>query len=505
MVESQSLASEDPNLDSDLQKIRKKRANELKGRIWKVRQDTWGTLAQTTKDFASHFLPTDDIYGSSGSGSDDIPALAHFQYLAERRIGIAYKITMKPAQDAVRNRFKFMNTKTEEHLENKETEKILDFCERTDFYNQLAKAMFFERVFGVGFLVKYFSKNDKENQSFADPVKGNKEPVAFQAFPPTHMSPIDVYRTSYLDTDPQLWDLQGGVYNPQRIDHTRVHVFMTRDVTERWRGLSVFEPIWIPLMAYFQSQIYLLRAFAKLGNTIPYWLIDSPSNLVDVYDEYADLIEEMKMNGIYIGRKGDEFGFAPTQIGQGIAEMIEVWKEDIAAGTSFPVPILWGRVQSAGLSGAAYLMAERYYWNEISNIQASISDDVLRIFKDAGFKLKNTRIDWNLAITKTDQQRLLDEGMQIENELLKEQLIQTRLMTDQMIENPEGMQEGGEEGGKEGGKEEGEEEGAPTNKNDKGKPPGAGASSSNKDFREIIKKRRKQLLRNLYEPWSVKA
>lgn len=397
----------------------------------------WSGFKSEFTDFASHFLPTDDVYGSSGSGGDDIPMLSHFQWLAERRLGIGWKVTWKASQDAVRNRFKIADYQGEIQ----ERDDIFDWMELpdVDFYNQLGYALYFERVYGIGFLMKYYTTNDREHQDFSTPAPKNKKPIALQAFPPTVMTPTDIYRTSYLDTDPQKWTMQGGVYNSQQIHPSRVEVIMTRRVPHRWRGLSVFEPIWIPLMSYFQAQIFLLRGFARLGNMIPFFAIDSTDDLESLYALYADLIDEMKMNGIFIGRKGDEMVFAHPDAAQGLDKQMEIWKEDIAAGVSMPVPILWGRVASAGLGGAAYLMAERYYWNEISNIQASISDDIIRIIKSAGFKWKKNRIDWNLSITKTDQQRLLDEGMEIQNEILKEDLIQRQLETSFMIQN---MKEG---------------------------------------------------------------
>jgi hypothetical protein len=142
------------------------------------------------------------------------------------------------------------------------------------------------------------------------------------------------------------------------------------------------------------------------------------------------------MNDLYIGKAGEEFGFAPTQIANGLTEMMEIWKEEIAAGTSFPLPILFGRATAAGMGSAMYLVFERFYWNEIANIQASISDDVLHILMDmAGFEdLEDKRVDWKLAIQKTDQQRLIDEQMQIENEILKEQYVQAQIQTRMILE-----------------------------------------------------------------------
>jgi len=399
----------------------------------RVKNNPWRYQKQQYDDFASHFLPTDDIWASSGTGVDTVPSLQYFSWLAEKRIGVAYKIARKPAEDAVRNRFTIRDFKGDEV----DDDDILDWMEDTDLYNQLVEAFYYERVYGCSFMMKYFSESDKDKDDLSKPAPSNKRPVAFQAFPPTHMSPVNVHQTNWLGTNPQKWDLIGGDYNIGKIHHSRVHVFMSRRVPDRWRGLSVFEPIWIPLMSYFQAMIFMLRAFSEMGNVIPVWLIDDlGEDALDLWTQYSSLLDEMKMNGKFVGKKGDEFTFPTTNIGQGLPDLMEMWKEDISAGTNLPLPILFGRVTAAGLSGAAYLMAERYYWNEIANIQASFSDDIIRIIRDAGFKTidRKKRIDWNLAITKTDQQRLLDEGMMLQNEILKEDLLQRRLQTSVMAE-----------------------------------------------------------------------
>ena len=398
---------------------------------WKNTKSDWGKTNQdykdfahtflggNTKDFASSFLPTDDIYGSSGSGVDDVPSLVYFQYLAERRIGIGWRLTRMPADDAIRNRFRITTFKGT--IE--ERDDIFEWCEETDFYNQLAQALYYERVYGIAFLMKYFTENDREKEDFSKSVKKGRKPVAFQAFPPTVMQPTNVYKTFYLDTDPQKWDITGGLYNVGKIDHTRIHVIMTRRVAQRWRGLSVFETAWHSFLSYFQAIIYLLRAFNKLGSMIPMMKIESNMELSELYTKYADLLDEMKMNGIFLGRQGDDINFAPTNIAAGLKEMMEIWIEDICSNCGFPVPIIMGRAQAAGMGSAMYLVFERYYWNTIAHIQASLTDDLLRMFKYIGFEnLERRRIDWQIAIVKTDAQRLADELAEQEVKLQKKQL-----------------------------------------------------------------------------------
>jgi len=410
----------------------------------------WKQQKQSFDDFQTYFLPTDDIWSSSGTGDDALPGLSHLQYLAEQRVGVAWKIAKKPAEDAVRNEFTIRDRQNNETM----TDELFDFLhdEYVDFYNQLALALYFNRVYGTGFLMTYFTDSDKKNDDFSKPAPKGKRPVSYQAFPPTLMSPINAYQSEWLTSNPQKWDLMGGQYNSTTIHHSRVHVIMTRPSVNRWRGISVFEPIWIPLMSYFQAMVYMLRAFSEMGNVIPAWLIDAEEDQIEIIDLYADLLDEMKMNGKYVGKKGDEFIFQNTHIGDGLQNLMEIWKEDIASGSNMPIPILFGRVANAGLGSGGYLMAERYYWNEVSNIQRSLSDDVIRIIRAAGFKDIDfkKRVDWQLAITKTDQQRLMDEGMELQNEILKEDLIQRRLQTGmmmdqfkQMKENPENFQVSG--------------------------------------------------------------
>lgn len=376
------------------------------------------------------------MYASSGTGDDSVPGLSAFEWLAEQRIGVGPKITRKPAEDAIRGRFTIRDFQGKEYID----EDLMDWMEdpNIDFYNVLVQALYYERVFGIAFIMKYYTESDREKADFSKPAPKGKKPVGLQAFPPTLMSPVDEYRTTWLDTNPQKWDLQGGLYNAGRIHHTRVHVLMTRRSATRWRGLSIFEPIWIAIMSYFQAQIYTLRAFSEMGNVIPTWLIDDPlDDLEELWTERASLLGEMKMNGMFIGKKGDEFIFPTTNIGAGLKDLVEGWKEDISAGTNIPVNLLWGRITASGIGQGGYQVQERYYSNELGNIQSQITDDVIRFLAQCGFPEVGVKkwLDWKLTITKTDEQRLMDEGMEIQNEILKEQLMQSRLETDFMMKN----------------------------------------------------------------------
>jgi hypothetical protein len=386
-------------------------------------------------DFSSNFyLPTEDQWSISASGQDFMGSWSQYQFLAERRIGVGAKITRFPAEDAIREGFKFLDLKSKSVAP---MPKIDEWMKKTDFLNELARVIYFERVYGIGFLVAYYSKDDKANGRMSEKLSREEKkngPIAFEALSPMEVSPLNVYESNKLEKNPQNWDLRGGSIDPQEIHHERVRVFMSRPVVNRWYGLSIFELVWDHIIPYYQSQIFLLRGFAKWGTMVVDYEVDSTDDIDALYDEHQEVIEDMKFNGTLLHTRGTRVGFMPTQLGTGLQEVIEIWIEGIAAGTGIPVPVLMGRVTSAGLSGAAYLMAERYYWNTVKNIQKSFTDDVTKILVNAGFDLEGKEIDWNLSVTKTDQQRLIDEGMEIENEILKEQYVQMQIQTLMMLD-----------------------------------------------------------------------
>jgi len=392
------------------------------------------------EDFPSFFDPAGDITSTSGTLSDDQPGVSQFKWLFEKRLGVTNNISSKPAEDAVKMKFRLAKYNGE--IDEKLTEEIMDWLEDPDlkFWDQLALALTFERVYGIGILVKYYTKDDKENNLLETEAPKNTKPIAFQAFPPDVMTPINTDKSVWLGSDPNEWDWHGGTIGPSKIDHSRVQVIMTRPSTTRWRGQSLYEAIWIPLLLYFQVFVFMLRHFTKWGNIIPKYMIEGEEDLDTIWTLYADLIEEMKMNGVFLGRKGDELDFAPSGTAQGINELMEILKEEIAARTRIPVIVTFGRTSNAGLGSAGYLLAQMEYWGEVANIQRSISDDIMRIIKLAGFNIKGRRLDWMLTINKTDQQRLIDEGMEIENEIMKEQYIQAQIQTMMLLEQAQNPQ-----------------------------------------------------------------
>lgn len=437
----------------EAEKLMINRASATNKRSMSVQKNTWIDYKQGITDFKNTFFPNikredfpafhdpvGDITSASGTLSDDQPGFSQFQWLVEKRLGVCNNVASKPAEDAVRNKFRMVKYSGE--VDDKLTEEIMDWLEDPElkFWDQLCLALYYERTYGVSCLVKYYTTNDKENGKLDTQAPKNTRPISFQAFPPNIINPQNTNKSVWLGSDPNEWDWQGGMIGPTKIHHSRVQTIMTRPSAMRWWGQSIFEAIWIPLLLYFQVFVYMLRHFTKWGGVIPAYMIDGEDDLDDIWTLYGDLLEEMKMNGIFLGRKGDELTFTPSNTAQGLTELMEILKEEISARTRIPVIVIFGRTSNAGLGSAGYLLAQMEYWGEVANIQRSISDDVMRILKLAGFNLKGRRIEWMLSMNKTDQQRLIDEGMEIENEIMKEQYMQTQIQTMMLLEQAKNPQ-----------------------------------------------------------------
>jgi len=72
-------------------------------------------------------------------------------------------------------------------------------------------------------------------------------------------------------------------------------------------------------------------------------------------------------NNFFFLGKDDKLEFPTTNIGDGIYNLAELFKEDISAGTRIPLNELFGRTESGGISGTGNLTAERKIYQPIRN------------------------------------------------------------------------------------------------------------------------------------------
>jgi hypothetical protein len=437
--------------DKGLKKTKKAIAKSLKtGKLHeliKIQTEMFSKVKR--EDFGNHYNPSDDIFSTTqtGANSDARPAIQDMIALAEMRTGVAFKIANKFPSDATKNWFYFADMNRKEIP----MPKIEEWMKKLDLRNQWTEACKGDCKTGAGFLIKYWgNKKDKDGklipENMQEPPPKNIPPVAVQALSAQHMSPTNTFesrgRANFVE---DMWEFNGGKLNAQFIHKDRVEVIITEPSSYDWRGLGKLEPCWLSLKSYFNCIIFLTKGFGKWGNTVPILKMgDSESNR-NAFNNWLGLMQDFVMNGFYLIGKEDELDFVTTNLGAGMTEYIEVLKEDIAAGTSIPVAVLFSRTVTNALGNIGMLPHERIYMNELANYQLSITDNLHR-FIGKYWNLEGKQIIWNLAIQKSKEQRLNEDNMEYQNELLELQVKMAKIQYktqkmqfDIMKENPQLM------------------------------------------------------------------
>lgn len=369
-------------------------------------------------DYANFHKPTDNIYESPTGGSTDDrgrPSIQELFFMGSQRIGLGHRICFGTASDAIRNWFKFedINTKKVVLLP-----KIDAWIQKTDFKNQCIQWVSDARQYGVGFLVKYWGNN--EDMAVAPP---KSPPTKFGAISPLYLMPLNTYESNTLDFDEECWEFQGGVFGAKSklIHRDRIEVLTFERIPGHWRGISQLEPIWLSLVCYYNAIIYSMKAVSKWGGMIP---VMKSGHAVPTPKEYAarlEIMTEFVKNNFFILGRDDDLQFPSTNLGQGIAQIIEILKEDISSGTKIPLNQLFGRSVSGGIGGEGALTSERNYMNLLAGVQTSCEDDIWKIISDY-WDVSHVHPAWNLALQKTSEQRIREEGMVLQNEIMEENL-----------------------------------------------------------------------------------
>lgn len=405
---------------SEVDIARKKAIGALK----QIRQQIvkWNDVHRRS-DFKRYYSPSDNIYNDTPSGRDaGRPPLQDLAMCMDSRIGFGQKITRNLARSAVRNRMEFIDITTEKVVLNDAVNDIKSWTVKTNFWNAFEDCLAFERCYGLGFIVYYWSKNDDFTKS---PPK-NKPPIAFQAFPPSVLTPLNLTETGLLDYDKEVWEFSGGIFSHSKIHKDRVFVLVTRPVTFDWLGLSVFEPIWLSTMAYFQVVQGGVKNISKWGEMIPIFRMAQDAPTREMYTEYLDLVDEFRQNYTFVLGQGDSLELKSTELAKGLTEFTEFIKEDIVSGTGTTLNWLFGRSVTGGIGGQGALTAERAVVATIADIQHDISQPLWTIF-NRWFNVKDIRPQFQLDLQKTKASRLIEEQMQLQNDILEEQLKMLKL------------------------------------------------------------------------------
>jgi len=380
------------------------------------------SIAKT--DFAPYYKPSENFYGSA-SGEDQRPSLADLAAIGQVRMGCVWMATAEIAGDVVRNWHSFVDPdRPDKPIKDDATKAIFKFVVKTDLKNASHQWVRWERLFGTSFLVKYWTNKDKDTMHEPAPFK---PPRKFRAFSPRFMTPINLNSSNELNYQEELWKFSGGIFAKFAIHQDRVDVLTTRPEEGNWRGLSLCEPVWIPLMGYFNNFIYIVKAYRRWGDQVP--VMHSGDTIPDAeeIDDILDLMDQFEANMKWAVGKDDKIEFIQTKIGSGIKESMEMFKEELSCCWRIPLNQMFGRSVGGGLQRAGALVSKEDKLQNDSNIQMSITDNIKKIYTDAGFEVEQWDLLWNMAVKKTDEQLAKEEGMQTQNKILAEQLKSQKL------------------------------------------------------------------------------
>lgn len=371
-------------------------------------------------DFANFYGATENIHTGSGTGvQSDSQNMYELHFLANKRLGVGNAITQGFSEDALFNWFNPKKVDTRNTVV--PVKGFNKWVVETDFKNQSINWNTHKRIYGIGLLVKFWKNNDVSSGAINTPAP-NKPPRRFQVLSPLYLAPTNTWDTRGLTYDEENWKFMGGNLKFTSIHKSRIEVLRGTPQPDTYRGLSIIETIYLPLICYYNALIYFTKAMAKWGNTTPVIKSGSVTPTPEEYVEFLALMKEFEMNGFFFLGKEDSLEYPTTNIGAGLYQSVELLKEEIAAGTRIPLNQLFGRSESGGIAGTGNLTAERKYLNNLANEQSKISDDFLRIFTQAGFDFEGKDLYWNLALQKTREQQLTEEQMEVNLNISKQQL-----------------------------------------------------------------------------------
>lgn len=388
--------------------------------------------ASSRSDFKKYYTPSDNLWGNP-TGQDQgrgFHLLQDYEMLMDKRVGWGAKATRGLAATAVRNDLEFIDIRKSKAVENETTDKIQQWILKTNFKNQFEDCVSFDRGYGTGFLVFYWSK--KDDFESAPP---NTPPNSFDAFPPTILYPLNLTETGKLDYDTDVWDFGGGHFNFQgKIHRDRIFVLTTRELPYDWLGRSVFDPIWLSAMAYLQIVQGIVKGISKWGNIIPVFTMQDEYPEKEKYKKYLELVETFRQNYTFILAQGETVTFEQTDLGAGLEKFAEFIKEDIVSGLEMSMNGLFGRSESGGIGDGGALTAERKDLQTIANIQHDISYPLWSILK-RWFDVEWLRPKFKLEFQKTREAQIAEEMAEEQLKMLQEQTkiikMQRQMLSDQ--------------------------------------------------------------------------
>jgi hypothetical protein len=369
-------------------------------------------------DFRAAYYPTDNsILGNPNHTEEgfrfkiqDCDAWMHYS------VGVGHMATYGMSNETVKNGFEFVDDPDAQDAEAIKNKKITKDFRQSGFINMLKKWRAYDLGMGFGFAVGYWTANDLKIMDTAPP---KRFPRSFEVINPLYLQPTGttLTKSNRLDYNEEIWEFTGGVINNvTEIHKDRVFVLRTNEISGSWRGLTTFDPAKESMLGYYNALIYLRRGIQDWGDTVPIIKYGNKWPTIEEAKKIISVLNYMEMNGKMQIPLEASIEFKPTNIGKGIKDAVEQYKEDLSGLWRIPKNQLFGRSEGGGLTSGPAKISKDDFYERIGSDQLELNHPIMKQFIWKYYPdTDNYWPRWHLNVYKTDEQRLIEESIYLDN------------------------------------------------------------------------------------------
>jgi len=399
-------------------------------------------------DFRRPYFPSDNIYQSNQamSTSDRNFRLQDLDTWMHNSVGVGARATYGISEDSVKNGFEFISDPDKEDAKAVKKPNITKWMRQSNFLDMLRYWEAFDLGMGFGLSVGYWKASDINAMSEAPP-KG--PPKRFEVLNPRWLQPTGntLTKSKRLNYDEEQWEFTGGGLNQKiNIHRDRVFVLRTTELTGQWQGMNMFDPVRYSLLGYFNNLIYIARGIQNWGDVVAVLFYGQKFPTVTEQNKIMEVLDYYEMNGRMHLPEGARLEMKPTQVGKGIGDAMEQYKEDLCAYWVVPKNQLFGRSQGGGLTAGPAVISKDDYYEMIGSRQIKLSHPVMdnfiwRFFPDTD----NLWPRWHLNVYKSDEQRLKERILSAEAQIKEMEVKKAKFEMKYAKENMKAIKKEGNE------------------------------------------------------------
>lgn len=406
-------------------------------------------------DLRRPYYPSSNIYQSSSTATSafrgKLFTLRDLDAWMNYSVGVGYQATWGVSEDTVKNGFEFIDDPDKEDAKAIKQPNITKWLRSSGFIDMLWYWQSYNLGMGIGFslghwrgemdkvddiegVMKGFTKknfrNRKDFDKYHEPPP-TRPPDRFEVINPLYFQPTgsSLTKSNRLNYDEELWEFTGGgIKTKTRIHKDRVFVLRTHELSAFWRGLSTFDPVRFSILGYFNNIIYIQRGIQNWGDTIMALFYGTKFPTVVEQKKILAVLDAYEMGGKIHLPEQARLEPITVEIGRGIKSAMEIYVEDLAGKWRIPKNQLLGRSEGGGLTEGPAKISKDDYYERIGSDQRKLTYPIMkqyiwRFFPDTD----NLWLRWHLNTYKSDEQRLREEGLGLDNQIKQQQIREQKI------------------------------------------------------------------------------